>query len=166
MGSCLFRLVEFIGGRSFAGACVLLPTYVLIGSQISAYETSVQEASQKVSDYENVSMSLQEASLQAKEIVDELQLPVFSSYIDMFDDLQGPDLSISSINLRLNESGKGIAPVLLSGIASNRQSLSTFRDRLLSNENVTTVDLPISNLEKDKDIQFSITITFSNETKL
>ena len=144
----------------FASALILYPAYVLIGSQVAVYETSAKEASQKVASYENVSMSLVQASVQAKAIMDELSIPVFSDYIELFEGLQGTGIQINKIGL--SRVDNGIAPVLLVGIADNRQSLASFRDRLLAEEQVVSVDLPISNLARDKDIQFSITVTLKN----
>jgi len=144
----------------FVSAGILLPAYVLIGSQVSVYETSAAQASQKVATYENVSESLTRASQQAKVVIDELYVPVFSDYISLFEGLQGEGVEISKI--KLNRDENGIAPVSLVGIASDRRTLASFRDRLLADEHITSVDLPISNLARDVDINFTITVTLAN----
>jgi len=145
----------------FVGASILYPAYVLIGYQIEAYETTAQEASQKVLVYENISTSLVQASVQAKTIIDESSELDFSEFIDLFEGLQGTKIHLSQIGLSRNVTG--IAPVKLVGVADDRQSLASFRDKLLAEEHVTEVDLPISNLARDKDIQFSITVTLKND---
>lgn len=57
-------------------------------------------------------------------------------------------------------------PVLVvSGVATDRQSLVQLRDTLEAEENFLTVDLPISNLIKERDIPFSITAKLATSTK-
>ncbi len=144
----------------FVGASILYPAYVLIGSQVSVHEDSAKIASQKVASYESVSAALTRTSLQAKVIIDELSGTLFSKYITLFENLQGSGIQLNKI--QLSRTNLMIKPVLIEGVASDRQSLASFRDRLLSVENVKSADLPISNLASDKDIQFSITVTFNN----
>ena len=142
------------------GASVIFPTFILITSQVEVYETSAAEALAKVANFENVSVSLVEANQQARLILDEQKLPVFSDYIALVKSLQGDDIQISSIGLsRKNDS---LEPISLSGVATDRQALASFRDRLLADEQVSSVDLPISNLAQDKNISFSITVTLHN----
>lgn len=142
-----------------AGAGILLPTYVLISSQVGVYEESAAAASEKVANYENVSEQLVQASQQAKLIVDEMTLPVFSGYIDMFEQLQGEGIQIESIEM--SRDGLAISPIIIDGTASDRQTLASFRERLLEKEEIILVDLPISNLAKDSNIQFSLTVTLA-----
>lgn len=144
---------------TFVCASILLPVYVLIGSQISALEVSASEASQKVSGYENVSATLVDASQHAKFALDEFSRPVFSDYITLFEEIQGSSIQLNNISLLRN--AEGIEPILLVGVALDREALASFRDRLLAEEVITSVDLPISNLARDKDIPFTITVTLN-----
>lgn len=144
------------------GAAILFPAYILVSSQVTVYEESAELASQKVSDYESASVALVRASKQASEIVKQAEATSVSSYIDLFTQLQGTEILIDRINL--TQDGVEILPVNISGSASNRQSLASFRDRILEHPLITEVNLPISNLATDKDIQFSITVTMTNPT--
>lgn len=146
------------------GAAVLWPTYVLIDGQVSVYEISAAEASEKVADYKNVSKQLVQASQQAKIVMDERDSSLFSDYIELFESLQTVDISISQIKLGRN--GVDISPVTITGVASDRQALASFRDRLLQQEMVESVDLPISSLLSDKDSNFSITVVIVNKTNV
>lgn len=143
----------------FAAALVLLPASELISSKVDAYVDAAALATEKVASYENASTALVQSSQQAKEVVDEATLPTMSSYIRLFEVLQGDAIEIT--NVRLVREGATIAPISLTGIAADRQTLASFRDRLLEQEEVTGVDLPISNLATDRDIQFTITVTLS-----
>jgi hypothetical protein len=142
------------------GAAILFPAYILVSSQVAVYEESALLASQKVADYESASVALVRASQQAREVVQQNEALTVSSYLDLFTDLQGPDISIS--RLTLTQEGEEILPINITGSATDRQSLASFRDRMLDNAQITEVNLPISNLASDKDILFSITVTMNN----
>jgi hypothetical protein len=60
---------------------------------------------------------------------------------------------------------EAVKKILLSGLAENRESLVAFSKRLTENKTFTKVDLPISNLSKKQDIEFSITLTIGEEKK-
>lgn len=148
----------------FAGAATLLPPYVLINSQVKEHEASAEEASQKVAFYKNVSEDLVEASQQAKLIVDEENLPRFSAYLLLLDQLQGEGIQINTVKLARDKAN--ISPIVVGGMAADRQALASFRDRLLANESIAEVELPISNLARDKDILFSVTIKLVNQESI
>ncbi len=61
-------------------------------------------------------------------------------------------------------SGPTTSDVTLSGVSATRESLVDFVKSLQSSGLFKSVDLPISNLAKDKDIDFSINITIDTKT--
>ena len=137
-------------------ASIMLPTYVLIGSQVAVYEESAAAASEKVAVYENVSVSLRAASEQARYAIDTSRLVVFSDLITRFQGLQGDTIGLTQITL--SREGTDVAPIIIKGIADDRQALASFRDRLLAEASVVAVDLPISNLAQDREIAFTLTV--------
>mgnify|MGYP000977584882 CR=1 FL=1 len=147
-----------------AGAGVLLPAYVLITERVDIFKESAVAASEKVTTYESASVALEEASKQAKVIIDESKIVTFSEHISLFEELQGLGIQISQIKLSRIE--KDIAPVILNGTASDRNIFVGFRDRLRESEYIESVDFPISNLAKDKDIKFTMTVVMNNNVDL
>lgn len=146
------------------GICVLVPTYVLINIQVSVYEESARAAEDSVANYGSVSKDLITASKQARVIVDDSNKTSIHDYVNLFEGLTGNGITLSEVSL--NRSAEGIAPVSVAGKAVDRESLAAFRDRLLNEASIASVDLPISNLAKDKDIQFNLTVTMNNEVSL
>lgn len=144
----------------FAAVAISLPPYVLISSQVKEHEASAVEASQKVADYQNVSAALIEASQQAKIVIDEEKLPRFSEYVLMLQELQGEGIEINTVSLKRESTG--IVPIVVGGIAADRQALTSFRDRLLADDAVADVELPISNLARDKEIVFNLKVKLVN----
>lgn len=144
------------------GVLIMLPVYVLIGTQILVKEAAATEAFERVGSYENVSVDLNRASQQARYIIEESRNHLFSEYISLFEELQGSSIEIYEINIRRVE--KSIGPITITGEATDRQTLASFRDRLLAEECIESVDLPISNLARDKNILFNITVVLNKET--
>lgn len=140
-----------------AAASLSFPAYVFTATQIKLHQDSATQAMKQVTDYEQTSVALTRASQQARIIVDGQQVDRFSKYVFLLEQLQGTDVQVSTIALERVEDG--MAPITVGGTARDRQALASFRDRLLTNEAVVSVDLPISNLAKDKDIQFTISVT-------
>jgi len=148
----------------FAVGCLLLPSYVLIGSQVDVYASSAEAASEKVATYENVSTSLVRASQEARALMDERGQARFSDYITLFRGLQGNEISL--FEMRFGRGEGALSPIVLSGVADDRQALASFRDRVLAQAEVESVDLPISNLARDRDIQFTITVVLASPEDL
>lgn len=144
-----------------AATSLLLPAYVFTTSQVELHQESADVAIKKVTDYEQASVSLVNASQQARTIVDGKEKERFSKYVLLLEQLQGEEVQVTTVTLGRDE--KGITPIAVGGVARDRQALAAFRDRLLADDAVTSVDLPISNLARDKDIQFTISVTLHNQ---
>lgn len=143
-------------------AVVMSPVYVLVDSQITAYIQSADIASQKIASFKSVSEELVLATQQAQLVISSSKEMQLSEIIYLFNSLEGEGIALDSVSV--NRIPTGIEPVRISGNAVDRQSLADFRDRLLAEERVETVDFPISNLAKDRDITFTITVTLSNQS--
>lgn len=152
---------------SFASLCAaaaIYPAYLLIDSQVSVYESSAAEASARVADFKSVSEELRRTSEEARLIVEARNEPLFSNYIELLNRLEGEAIDLNNIRLIHRDDGT-IAPIEISGVARDRIALRDFRDRLLAEAEVATVDFPISNLAKEQDINFEIIITLGEGTE-
>jgi hypothetical protein len=144
------------------GVLIMVPAYVLINSQVSVYEESAKLASEKVATFEDVSKGLAASSLQAGKLVTSFRQSLISERISALRSLEKPGVTLSDFTIgRVDET---YAPIQVTGTAQNRQALAAFRDRLLAQPDVASVDLPISNLAKDRDIQFSLLVVLNPKT--
>lgn len=143
-----------------ASVCILLPAYVLITIQIGANEGVSQAASEKVAEFESVTKELALTNQKSKAILDNTRFSPISPYVAMVRAHESEEVRVSQITVA--RSKDGFSPISVSGEADSRQALASFRDRLLSEPGVSGVDLPISNLAKDKEIQFNLTISIKN----
>jgi hypothetical protein len=141
----------------------LLPTFVLINIQVTEQEFSANQAVERIDGFQQASQQLIQASQQAKLILDESSVPVFSDYLTLVEGLQGSSIELTNIGIGRAEDGISLGQSQLRGVAVDRRSLADFRNRLLVQESIETVELPISNLALDREIPFDITVTFSLE---
>jgi hypothetical protein len=136
---------------------IMFPAYVLIHSQVSVYEQSAQTASEKVANFEEVKKQIEHSNELATKMQNQLVLPRMSDYLTLFRSLEGQGVTLS--NIEMSRAEAAFSPIRVSGRAESRQALASFRDRISADARVEKVDLPLSNLAKDKDIQFSLTVT-------
>lgn len=148
-------------------AITFLPLYVLVDSKIDVYRESAEIASQKIASFEAVSKSLKRATQQAQLVLASTKQNSLFATIEMFATLERENNGIQLKQINVTQlPGGGFAPVSLSGNARDRQALSDFRDQLLKRDEIEAVDFPLSNLAKDKDITFTITVTMANPDSL
>lgn len=66
--------------------------------------------------------------------------------------------NIHITDISYTSSGTSTTNILIQGVSLTRDSLVNFKKSLEGSEKFKTIDLPISNLAKDKDIKFSMTM--------
>ncbi len=142
----------------FLGVTLLVPSYVLINLQTKAYAVSAQAANEKNENYESIAKELEQASKVAATVSEQFARPTMTQYIERINSLESADARVNRVLLA--REGESVRELSISGIAANRQALADFRNRLRADNTVESVDLPISNLAKDKDIPFELTVTF------
>lgn len=140
---------------------LISPVYVLVTTNAKAYARTASESAEKVAEFDLSAGALVKANIMAQKIFDLREVESFSSVISSLESFQGDDISIDGFVFGRKDGA--LSPVQVTGQAATRQALASFRDVLLSQPNITDVFLPISNLAKDKDIQFSISIVFKQE---
>jgi hypothetical protein len=138
------------------GAFVMVPVYVLVDLQVSNSSESAASAEAVLASYDDLSKQLNSANIDAKSLLESRRYGLLSDYTKLFFELENSDVSLSQVSI--SRAKDGIGPVQISGSATTRQALASFREALLDLSKVESVDLPISNLAKDKDIQFTLTV--------
>ncbi len=141
---------------------LLIPVYVLVNSQINVYASSADEASSKIIEFDASASTIAAVNTKAQKLFTLKQTKQFSEIISVLDVNRGEEILIEGMEFK--RQGSNINTLRLDGHATDRKSLANFRDQLMSLPNAKEVNLPIANLAKDKDIKFSITLTF-NEVK-
>jgi hypothetical protein len=139
------------------GVAVLAPTFVLINLQVKAYSDSAQTADEKNANFGNVASELERDSTIAATLSDHFSYPTMTEYLTLLKKFESVNITITELSLE--RTGDGVGPIKIVGVARDRQALATFRARMLEDQQIESVDFPISNLAKDKQIPFDLTVT-------
>jgi hypothetical protein len=139
--------------------CIIfaLPVYVLISAQVNAFGASATEAAARVAEFDISTGALTKANGHAQKIIAQRNTEDFSVIVTKLESLAGEGVVLR--NYEFARKDGQIAPVSVNGKADTRQALANFHAVLSADPIVEKVDLPISNLAKEKDIEFSMTVT-------
>jgi hypothetical protein len=91
--------------------------------------------------------------------IDMLNYPGILPFIDIILSKKTKSISITQINYASSDSNN--ATLSISGISANRDSLVSFVKSLEDSKSFKSVNSPISNFAKDKNINFSINLVIS-----
>lgn len=143
---------------------LLFPVYIFTNVQIAVNSEAAATAEASVESYEGVAAALEKASLQSRYIIEDSRRTKAYQYIDLLTANEGQGIDITEITFA--QGAQGVQPINVRGQAVNRESLAAFRDRLLAEEAVAEANLPISNLARDRNIDFTISVTLANGIRL
>lgn len=134
-----------------------LPTYVNVSSE---YKTLVEQEStvnKSIATKNNDDLSKTIKNLTTN--INFINRPDKSSMDEILKifDYENSNVKINKIDYKITT--LEAYTIVVSGIANNRKSLSDFAKDLEMEKSFKKVDLPISNLAKDSDISFVITIS-------
>lgn len=141
-----------LGVASLIGVILLLPTYVLVSIQTGVYESANADLANSASTFDVSAAELITANQQAQDILQAESTQSFSGHLLVLEELAGP---VQILELQFS-SGDTASQFTVSGLAANRLDLVAFRDALDASPQYDDVDLPISNLIKDRDIVFTM----------
>ena len=111
--------------------------------------------------YESISQTLSQATKQAQTIIIKDRQTKLSVIFTEVANAAGSEVDLSGVTVNRNKTA--IDPVQVRGVASNRQSLAAFKNRLETIPYVVSVDLPIENLAENQDIVFTISVIINND---
>jgi hypothetical protein len=149
---------------SVAGVIVgvlCMPSLVLVQSQLDAFGSAFQIAHTENDIHDELEAEVRVANSIARVLLSTEADPLFSSLIVSLNDVAGSDVVIRSINMVRTD--QKVEEVHIMGVADSRTALVQFRDALEGQGTFTSAALPLSNLAKDKDVPFDMTIMVHNE---
>jgi hypothetical protein len=152
------------GTALLVGTVLLFPVYIFTSIQIGVNAESAASAEESVESFESAAADLRKASLQARSVIEDGRRTKVHEYVALFAAQEGNGVEITSIGFSQNESGPG--PITVRGTADSREALAAFRERLLNEASIAEANLPISNLARDRDIDFDITVIMANNPNL
>ncbi|MFM2424052.1 MAG: hypothetical protein RLZZ70_441 [Candidatus Parcubacteria bacterium] len=145
-----------LGTGCLVVASLFLPTYVLVANQSAVLEAQVQQNSAESASFDSNAAVLVTAMNQANFLLASTTNTPFSTYETQIEKHAGLAISIGNFQfVRVSTT----TSITIGGRADNRQVLAAFRDALEADPLFTEAVLPIASLIKDRDIDFTMTIT-------
>ncbi|MFZ2522055.1 MAG: PilN domain-containing protein [Minisyncoccia bacterium] len=138
----------------------LFPSWILSNTKQSGLLLQLEkiEVSSLSSDAVKIQEKIKSINNELNLLNTSLEYPKFSTIVDKI-------ISKKSSSIKLNSfsySGGKTWVITIKGIALTRESLVSFVDSLKSDSQFKSVDLPVSNLAKNKNIDFSVILNISN----
>lgn len=154
----VFSLWAFLLACAFIALTLLqVPTYILLRAQLTAQQSEYAEATDQTTTFKEKEDALKNASAIATILTKKDERQFFSDILTSLERLVPAGVHIDSYSFTRKDTSLGI--ITLSGVADTRGTLSELRTAIEADSLFKTATLPLSNLAKDKDIPFSITVT-------
>jgi hypothetical protein len=150
------------GTGCFIVTVLLLPTFMIVHGHIKNLDGQVSVATEKTASYTVSATELTKANTDALLLMGAASTSPFSLYLKLVESLTGTSITLNSVRYT-SDSGVG-GKMTVTGMATTRQTLASFRDALEADPVFMTVVLPISSLTKATDVLFSMDITLATTT--
>lgn len=156
----LVVLLFFISTGMAIGICSLVPSYIISYSQEkdALLKNQSIEKSPAEKQHEVFSTELTASSEILKKIKSEQNPVVFSDLIKKIVNYRNKNITINSIQLSNTKDASSTMEMILQGKATTRDVLINFKKTLEKDTSITKVELPVSDLAKNKDIEFALRI--------
>lgn len=138
-------------------ASLLLPTYMLLRGELTALRNEVIDNEARVASFSTSAKELAQAMERAQTLLAVSGTPV-TQFDARLNEIAGSAVAIESALFTL---GTSTVTITITGIAETRSALATFRDAVEASPEFANTVLPISSLIKDRDLDFTMTITGS-----
>lgn len=143
-----------MGCAALITAFLLLPTYVLVDSQITAYELEYNKTTDKTSTFSDIADQVRQSNDLAGRLLEETEYTSPRVLTETLEAIASEGIFISSISLKADQQ----SPINVVGIAETRSRLAAFRSDLESHSWFERVNLPLSDLANERDINFSLQV--------
>lgn len=155
------RMIVGLGFVSVLGiitAISLLPTYIITSAKVAETTTEIESIrkSPEFSEAEVLEKNLSQAEIKVG-LLNETTHTSIEVAVEKVLSVKTQPIRISGFQYKKG-SGKDKSLLVVQGIARDRESLSQFVKSLQGVQGFDTANLPVSNLAKDRNAEFSIEI--------
>lgn len=145
-----------VGVAFLVAAAVNAPAFVLVQSQLGAFSGEYNLAKEQADAFTKAQEKINEANSLVALLTSQGTTTSLMQVSDILDTISGNEVEITAI--RFEKTAEAITAIAVSGVADTRLALATFSDDLESHPLFAEAEVPISNLAKDRDISFNISI--------
>lgn len=160
-----FRVVVvwayLIGIGLLIGALLKAPALWSIESELKAYSGAYDSAQEKAETVKTSQETIAAANAIAQLLAESASTTASTEILAVLDTIAGNEITISQLGLQKDT--HSITEMRVQGLANTRTALANFRNDIEQHPLFEKAELPISNLAKESDITFNITITPSGQ---
>jgi hypothetical protein len=151
-----------IGGVLMASAALMVPTYVLTGSQLKALRMESPETEEIKSAFDRASEEIKIANALASQlrVREKSSEYMYSQIIEEI--VRSASGGIVFANFQGGDEEKGLREIMIQGTAANRSTLAEFKASLEAAPLFEKADIPISDLARDTNLPFVVTVTLAD----
>lgn len=139
---------------------LLGPSFVLVQTQLSAYQSELESATEAVAEQQALTASVRAANQRAEQVYQVGMVTPLNRYIERVQALQSADVTIRQISLE--REATTVSSVTIVGTAATRNSLTAFSTALNNDALFSDADIPLSNLAANENIAFTLTVAVTN----
>lgn len=151
MGASVLLLFSCVG---IFLTIAFVPTYVLVGAQIKTFE-GVERNNSKSAVSETTESEMNDTENLLRQLSKTSESRTAGSIIADIEKTAPPAISFKTFRI---ESVKGTTTIQVQGVAETRGSLAEFKKALEASDSFAKADVPISDLAKETDLPFMLTI--------
>jgi microsomal dipeptidase-like Zn-dependent dipeptidase len=149
-------------GVALAAAVVLyIPTYVLIQSQLVSYTEEFEQIHTENQAFTEAKKVLTRSNEIATALGARSTLPSYTAVIDHLENNAGEGIVLLGYDFIADEDT--LSKIEVAGTAATRAALTEFSQILQEDEYFSEVDLPLAQLAQDRNIAFTLTLTWANK---
>jgi hypothetical protein len=138
------------------------PSFVLVQSQLSAYQSQLQSAAALASEQDELAAMITRTNEQASTVLAAGQVSSMTPYLEQVRALATGDITLT--RLEVVRTDTVISEVVVTGEAATRVSLTTFAERIEADERFSEAAVPLENLAANEDIAFTLQIAVTPES--
>lgn len=146
-----------LGGVLVAGTVLMIPTYVLTGSQLEAVRSDNSENAEATQSFSRASDEIKTANAVMSQLKVNEESVAYSAIIEEIVRSAPSGITFNTFQIRPAE--KESTDLTVQGLASTRNALATFKSALEVSPLFEKAEIPISDLARDTNLPFVVTIT-------
>jgi Fimbrial assembly protein (PilN) len=144
-----------------ASAILLIPVYVLTSAQMTGVRDESARVLETQSAFDAAFQEIKVANTIMARLHEDTDDVPLSGIIEEIVDAASPGVTFTTF--QAVREGVMIKQVLVQGTAADRNALASFKNALESSPRFAEAAVPISDLARDKNLSFAITVTLSEE---
>lgn len=153
-----------LAGVCAAGAALLIPTYVLVSAQLNVVAVDNARTTEVEGEFARVEEDIAHANTIITQLMENTSDVRISEVIEEVVSHGGQGITFTTFQA-VEEKGT-LKEIAIQGIASSRGTLSSLKTSLEASPYFTRVELPLSDLARDANLPFAITLTLADKTVL